>query len=166
MERRPGGVLMEALRRTPVGELSEIIQKFVRHKRSLGYKYFLEEDLLYRFSQFSLPYEMSDKTIPKELVEDWVKHLPGETNSTQRIRSSCLNVFLRFAVDNGYQVVLPPKPKRSAQVYVPYIFTEDEIIRFFHTCDHMPPYPGNHKNLMVPLIFRIMYGCGFRKYQT
>ena len=40
---------MDILRRTPVGELSEIIQKFVRHKRSLGYKYLLEEDLLYRF---------------------------------------------------------------------------------------------------------------------
>ena len=51
---------MESLRRTPVGDLSEIIQKFVRHKRSLGYKYLLEEDLFYRFSQCSLSYEMSD----------------------------------------------------------------------------------------------------------
>jgi integrase/recombinase XerD len=153
---------MEPLRRTPVGELSEIIQKFVRHKRSLGYKYLIEEDLLYRFSRFSLSYEMSDSIISKELIEDWVKHLPGETRRTQRIRSSCICVFLRFAADNGYQVVLPPKPKRTAQVYVPYIFTEIEIVRFFHTCDHMLPYPGTHKHIMVPVIFRLMYGCGIR----
>ncbi|GAX89813.1 tyrosine-type recombinase/integrase [Effusibacillus lacus] len=153
---------MESLRRTPVGELSEIIQKFVRHKRSLGYKYLIEEDLLCRFSRFSLSYELSGNIIPKELVEDWIKHIPGETRSTQRIRCSCLSVFLRFAADNGYQVVLPPKPKRAVQVYIPYIFSEMEIARFLHICDHMLPYPGTHKHIMVPVIFRLMYGCGLR----
>lgn len=153
---------MSLLRRTPVGELSEIIHKFVQHKRSLGYKYLIEEDLLYRFSRFSLSYELSGTIIPKELVENWVKHHPGETRSTQRIRCSCLNVFLRFAAENGYQVVLPSKPKRAVQVYVPYIFTEVELARFFHTCDHMHPYPGTYKHFMVPVIFRLMYGCGLR----
>lgn len=153
---------MVPLRRTPVGKLSDIIQKFVQHKRSLGYKYVLEEDLLYRFSRFSLSYEISTNSIPKGLVEDWIKYIPGEARSTQRIRCSCISVFLRFATDNGYQVVLPSNPKRTVQAYVPYIFTEMEIAQFFHTCDHMPPYPGTHKHMMIPIIFRILYGCGLR----
>jgi hypothetical protein len=47
---------MNNLRRIPLGKLCEIICKFIGHKRALGFKYILEEDMLYRFSQFSLSY--------------------------------------------------------------------------------------------------------------
>jgi len=153
---------MDLLRRMPVGGLSEIIQKFVQHKRSLGYKYHLEEDVLYRFSLFSLPYEIAEGTIPKELVDDWVRHIPGEAWSNQRIRSDGMSVFLRFAADNGYRVTPPPKARRHASSYIPYIFTEDEVVSFFHACDRMRPYPGTNKHIIVPVIFRLLYGCGLR----
>lgn len=153
---------MDTLRRIPAGKLSEIIQKFVKHKRSLGYKYHLEEDLLYRFSLFSLTYEIKEDTIPKKLVEDWVRHVPGEAQTNQRLRSACMNVFLQFASDNGYKVSPPPETRRHPSLYVPYIFNEDEMARFFRACDSIKPYPGTNKHIIIPVIFRILYGCGLR----
>lgn len=61
---------MVTLRKIPVGNLSKIIQRFLLHKKSLGYKYILQEDLLYRFSIFSLKYKIPDMTIPRQLIED------------------------------------------------------------------------------------------------
>lgn len=153
---------MDFLRRKPVGKLGEIIAKFVNHKRSVGYKYHLEEDLLYRFSVFSLPYEIKDGIIPNELVEDWVRRIPGEAWSTQRIRNSCISVFLQFAADHGYRVALPPKTRRHTVQYIPYIFSKDEMARFFHACDSVKSYPGTQKHYIVPVIFRLLYGCGLR----
>ncbi|MCL6443005.1 MAG: tyrosine-type recombinase/integrase [Alicyclobacillus sp.] len=153
---------MDGLRRAPHGELSEIIQKFISHKRSLGYKYIIEEDNLYRFSLFSLSYPVVDKVIPSELVNDWVARVPGETFSTQRIRASSLTVFLQFASTYGYQVTLPPKLKRHVPNYVPYIFSEEEIVRLFRACDAIAPYAGTNKHLVLPVVFRVLYGCGLR----
>lgn len=153
---------MVGLKREPQGELSELIRKFISHKRTLGYKYVIEEDNLYRFSVFSLSYHIVDKEVPSALVNDWVARIPGETFSTQRIRASSLTVFLKFAAGYGYHVVLPPKLKRNARNYVPYIFSEEEITRFFRSCDAIDPYPGTSRHLMLPAIFRVLYGCGLR----
>jgi len=153
---------MNTLRRIFVGELREIIKKFLIHKKSLGFKYILEEDLLYRFSIFSLKYKIPAQTIPRQLVEDWIKIVPGESRRTQKIRFSCMNVFLRFASDNGYHITLPQKLRKNTSIYIPYIFTENEIVRFFHSCDNICPYPGSQKHIIIPVIFRLLYGCGLR----
>jgi hypothetical protein len=67
---------MNALRKKFVGKLSGIINKFLMHKKSLGFKYILQEDLLYRFSIFSLGYKIPDKTIPRKLVDGQLLSIP------------------------------------------------------------------------------------------
>jgi integrase len=47
--------------------------------------------------------------------------------------------------------------------YIPYIFSSDEIKRIFEVCDHYPPKdctPNRH--LVLPLLIRMLYGCGLR----
>ncbi|WP_412766193.1 tyrosine-type recombinase/integrase [Schinkia azotoformans] len=57
---------------------------------------------------------------------------------------------------------LPQKSKKSSSAYIPYIFTNEEIKRFFYACDHIPYYPGTHKHIILPVFFRLLYGCGLR----
>jgi integrase len=59
-------------------------------------------------------------------------------------------------------VTLPQSIRNNGTPYIPYIFTEDEIIRFFETCDNILPYPGSQKHIIIPVIFRLLYGCGLR----
>ena len=153
---------MNVLNKSPVGDLAEIIQAFIQYKRSLGYKYKLEESLLYRFSLFSCAYKIPNQSIPKNLVDDWIIRRSGESPRTQALRVSSINVFLKFAADNGYNVSLPQKSKKSSSAYIPYIFTNEEIKRFFYACDHIPYYPGTHKHIILPVFFRLLYGCGLR----
>lgn len=153
---------MNAFNKSPVGDLAEIIQAFIQYKRSLGYKYKLEESLLYRFSLFSCSYTIPNQSIPKNLVEDWIRRRSGESLRTQALRVSSINVFLKFASENRYDVPLPQKIKRNSSIYIPYIFTNEEIERFFYACDHIPSYPGTQKHIILPVFFRLLYSCGLR----
>lgn len=118
------------LKHQPVGQLAGIIEKFILFKRSQGFKYIIEENTLYRFSVFSTRYSFTEKVIPETMLADWFRRKPGEKVSTQHERCSCTHVFLRYAIDYGYKVLLPEIPRLHIKKYVPYIFTSEEIKAF------------------------------------
>ena len=152
----------KSLRYQPVGKLAEIIEEFIRFKRSLGNKYLIEENTLCRFSVFSKNYNFPQKVIPKTMLADWFKRRPNEKAFTQYGRCSNTHVFLRYAIDCGYEVNLPEFPRIAREKYIPYIFTETEIKEFFKACDSFEVYPGNHRHEIIPVLFRLLYGCGMR----
>lgn len=150
------------LKHQPVGQLAGIIEDFIIFKRAQGYKYIIEENTLYRFSIFSTGYSFSENVIPESMLVDWFKQKPGEKVSTQYGRCSCTHVFLRYAIDYGYKVSLPEIPKPHIKKYIPYIFTSQEINAFFTACDTFKPYAGSHRHEIIPVLFRLLYGCGLR----
>lgn len=52
--------------------------------------------------------------------------------------------------------------KARSSEYVPYIFTHQEIGRFFQVVDSIPPHSRSNKHLSFPLLFRLLYCCGLR----
>lgn len=59
--------------------------------------------------------------------------------------------------------VLPKNTIPKGPRYIPYIFSNDELAVFFrqvdacHYCAEVP-----HRHLIMPLLFRMLYGCGLR----
>lgn len=146
-----------------VGEFKELLRDFVNMKRSLGYKYCTIPANLRRFSEFSLHYEIHCQTLSKSLVEDWTAKKPNESTKTWEHRASDLRQFALYLRHRGYDAYIPPgKRKVRRGEFVPYIFTHDEIERFFHVCDHLTPHPQSNKHLYFPLLFRLLYACGLR----
>ena len=152
----------KSLRYQPVGQLAEIIEEFIRFKRSQGNKYVIEENTLCRFSIFSTNYNFSQKVIPKTMLTNWFKRRPNEKAFTQHGRCSSTHVFLRYVMDYGYKVDLPELPRIAREQYIPYIFTGSEIKAFFKACDSFEDYPGSHRHEIIPVLFRLLYGCGLR----
>ncbi len=151
-----------SLKHKIVGPLADIIESFIHFKRSQGNKYIIEENTLYRFSLFSTRYNLPEKVITKDLLIDWFKRRPTEKAITQRSRRSTTYVFLCFAIDYGYKVDLPDLPRPPIKKYIPYIFTKEEMNRFFTACDCIDPYHGTHRHEIIPVVFRLIYGCGLR----
>jgi len=151
-----------SLKYRPVGQLAGIIEDFILFKKSQGFKYLIEENTLYRFSVFSMKYSFDSQTIPENMLADWFKLRPFEKTATQHARCSCTHVFIRYAMDYGYKVNLPEFPKTQRIKYVPYIFTDEEIKSFFKACDSLEPYAGSYRHEIVPVVFRLLYGCGLR----
>ena len=119
------------LKHQPVGELSNIIVRFIQFKRSLGYSYKIEEGVLHRFSVFSLYFKINGYEVPLQLIEGWLKLRKNEKPQTQKTRGQCVLHMLNFASKCGYIVHFPVMMMRiHVPKYVPYIFTEKELEQF------------------------------------
>jgi integrase len=57
-----------------------------------------------------------------------------------------------------------PEPPRRENSYVPYIFSQDELARLFAAVDGcmMTKNCKENSRLQIPLVFRLLYGCGLR----
>jgi site-specific recombinase XerD len=165
MGRRRGGILMNlnpAFTHEPVGALADIIGDFITFKRSQGLKYIIEENVLYRFSVFSQNYRIENKLVPQKLISAWFERRPEEKPNTHSSRCSCINRLFRYAMNFGYHVEITEIPKHRNVTYMPYIFTESEITRFFNACDTVGRYPGSFRHMIIPVVFRLLYCCGLR----
>lgn len=146
-----------------VGEFMELLHEFVKHKRNLGYKYDTIPANLRRFSEFSLNYDIKNKSLTKPLVLDWTARRKNEAVSTWEHRASDLRQFALYLQVLGYDAFIPPKKHKIRRgVFVPYIFTHEEIKRFFQACDSIPPHALSNKHNSYPLLFRLLYCCGLR----
>ncbi|CAM4425954.1 tyrosine-type recombinase/integrase [Paenibacillus alkaliterrae] len=146
-----------------VGEFKELLLDYVRFKRNLGYKYDTTPANLRRFSEFSLHYDIVNKSLSRQLVLDWTARRKNEGVKTWEHRSSDLRQFALYLQDKGYDAFIPlGKRKVSRGDFVPYIFTHDEIECFFKACDSILPHPLSNKHDSYPLLFRLLYCCGLR----
>lgn len=146
-----------------VGEFSEVLKAFVEHKRNLGYKYDTTRENLQRFSVFTLNYNIEDKVVSKEVVSDWTSRRKNESKRCWAHRNSELRQFTVYLQNLGYDVFIPPKCRKTGHdEYIPYIFTHEEIERFFQVVDFIKPHPLSNKHASYPLLFRLLYCCGLR----
>lgn len=146
-------------------ELGGIIEDFIREKMSHGYAFKAGIDSLRRFDRFLAEKGHEGSTLPKELVLDWTRKCDHEAPRTHQGRFQLTSQFARFMSQRGFDAYIPepslqPIARRS---FSPYIFTYDELRRYFSEADHMPPgQSASHRHLVIPELFRLLYGCGLR----
>jgi integrase/recombinase XerD len=146
------------------GPFRKHIKNHVELKQSVGYKYIAEAKHLKRFDTFTLEKYRSFTTLTKEIVLDWCSKKPYETQANQRARASIIRQFGRYLNNIDVEAYIIPKgyyPKESQ--YMPYIYTDDELKRFFsetEKCHYSSEFPYRH--LIMPIFFRMIYTCGLR----
>lgn len=146
-----------------VGKFKDTLEHFVRHKRNLGCKYDATRDNLQRFSEYTLGQEIEVDCLSKELVLKWTARRKNEATKTWELRASYLRQFALYLQGQGYGAFIPPKIRRVIRAdYIPYIFTHEEIVRFFQVVDSISPHPRSSKHKCYPLLFRLLYCCGLR----
>ncbi len=146
-----------------VGEFKDLLRDFIDHKQALGYKYTTISENLRRFSVFTLNYKIENKVLSKEIVLGWTAMRKSETIKTWEHRASDLRQFALYLQDLGYDVYIPGKKQKVRRnEYIPYIFTHEEIKRFFGVCDRLRPHTQSIKHQVLPVLFRLLYCCGLR----
>lgn len=146
-----------------VGEFKELLDDFIKHKRSLGYKYDTERENFRRFSEYTLNHKVENKCLNKELVLGWTSRRKNESVKNWEHRASNVRQFALFLQNRGYEANMPIKHyKVRRSEYVPYIFTHEEIRRLFQAVDSISPHPKSIKHYNFPLLFRLLYCCGLR----
>lgn len=146
-----------------VGDFKELLIQFVQMKQSLGFDYTREADALKRFSKFTLNCKIENHALTKELADAWTAKRPGERDVTWEHRINDLKQFALYLGNHGYDAYIPScRAKINRHLFVPYIFTPEQLRRIFTECDNIKPHPLSNKHLVFPAIYRILYGCGLR----
>lgn len=157
---------MEAkIKESFAGPYAEKCRQFIQYKRSLGYKYEIEEKLMKSVDRLSLNYKISNNVLSKEIVCDWIKRKDNESCANQKKRIYLIRQFGLYLQKNGFEAYVIPIEgiKKSKSSFVPYIFSDDEMLRLIKASDELPVSKrAPNKRLVMSLILRVLYGCGLR----
>ena len=114
------------------GPFKDDLQSHIELKQAIGYKYESEARQLKRFDQFTLQKYPQATCLSRETVLDWCSRQPHEAQANQCTRASILRQFARYLDTLGKNAYILPKgyyPKEPQ--YVPYIYSLEELVRFF-----------------------------------
>lgn len=146
------------------GPFNTYIQDFIEIKQALGYKYFTEARHLKRFDRFTVEkYNLAD-TLSKAIVMEWCTKKTYEKQENLCARASIIRqhaIYMDSLSINAY--VIPKNHFKSGQKYVPYIYTDTELEKFFletGKCYYCSQCPNRH--LIMPILYRMIYSCGLR----
>ena len=101
-----------------------------------------------------------------EVSASWRSRRDGESDHGHYMRINFTKRFFEFLFVKGYKVTLLRDVRPPKNNFVPHIYTDDEIDRYFQAVDAYD-FPGNPKNkIQLPVLFRLLYSCGLRVTET
>jgi integrase len=74
------------------------------------------------------------------------------------------NQFLSYLAAQGFPVAFPqtPNSRRDRESFTPYVFTRRELNQIFAACDRLEAKAPSVMPVLLPVLFRLLYGCGLR----
>ncbi len=139
------------------------IKNFLSLKRSLGFKYQAGEYELGKLDKIAFQREKSFIGITKEFADAVCHKQPNESEKSRNNRIQIIRQFAFFLNDTGHPSHVPNLPSFKSS-YTPYIFTKEEVLRFFTFCDQIKTSNRNPRTGMffMPVLFRLLYATGIR----
>lgn len=146
------------------GPFKAHIHNHVALKQAVGYKYETDAAHLERFDRFTLEKYPEATVLTKEIVLEWCSKKAHEAQANQCTRASIIRQFGTYLDSIGAMAYVIPKGYYPAEAqYMPYIYTADELKRFFAETDQCCYcYECPYRHLIMPLFFRMIYTCGLR----
>jgi integrase/recombinase XerD len=145
--------------------LTPFMDRFVQEKHSCGYAYYEPTRILHRLDDFLLQEGLATLELPRSLVRKWLAKRPHESASTQQHRITLVRHFSGFLLRSGYPAYVPDSTltARNPPTFVPRMLSDEEIRKFFHAVDTLEPTARSPmRHVVMPEVFRLLYGCGFR----
>ena len=105
------------------------------------------------------------KYLTEDLVEQWISTLTGKSKTIKE-KIGVIRNFSRYLNSLGYTSFIPNQIKVKSE-YIPYIYSDQEIKAIFYNADNLDCRIQNNITLIeIPMIIRILYGCGTRIAET
>lgn len=149
-----------------MSSLAPYFNEFIDMKRSMGYKYDYTKYMIKSLDLICCKNMGNKISLSKEIVDEWIKKNPNESNKTCLYRIRLLNEISKYLILRGIEayIITPeqihiyrPKP------YIPHIFNSKELEAFFNAADSHPPHRAHPiSDKMYSVLFRLLYCCGLR----
>jgi integrase len=141
------------------------IRDYIELRESLGAKFCVQSGVLRQFDRYCVRQGCAEPLVEADLVSDWISESQSQSSSTLAHRTSILKCFSDYMRSVGCLVTWNPYPGYCAQKerYIPYIFTEDEMVRIFRVANNLGKPKGRSMfHLVFPAILKVLYCCGLR----
>ena len=148
---------------------AEIVADYVAEKRATGCNFKKGAQVLHRIIVLQKETDGGTPRLSAKLLARWIEKTPWENEINRSHRISVLRGLGVFMTRMGYDSV--PVPRRLAPyaeyAYTPYIFSERELGLILDIVERMCASGiSSHSDLVFPLVFRILIGCGTRITET
>jgi integrase len=146
----------------------EHISGLIAEKKALGYKYDLQAIKLADFDDFCSAKFPDEVTLTRELMLEWAAIRKYEHPKTLEGRVVPVRELAKYLVRMGQTpYMIPPNMLPKMPHYTPYIYSNDELRRYFEQTDKLAYYnPIPYRHLVLPLLIRFLYTCGLRVTET
>ena len=145
--------------------LAPLMQQFVREKRAVGYRYEAGAATLMHLDRFLANEAPPDTGWSRSIIRRWLAKRPLESTSTQQTRFTTACQFGEFLCRLGHPVYVPDRTlaARGHSSFSPRIFTQPEVRHLLQEVDRLTPSAHSpFRHLVMPEVFRLLVGCGFR----
>jgi len=145
--------------------LAPVIEQFVQTKLASGYQFRAGIALLVRLDRYLCEKALAECELPRPLVHEWVAKRPNEHPNTQQDRISIVRQLARFMHHLEYQAYVPDRSllSKASSDFSPRVFTHAEVQQLLCAVDQLPPTSqAPLRHLVMPEVFRLLYGCGLR----
>jgi integrase/recombinase XerD len=146
---------------------SEQMKSFLNYRMSCGLKNVSSEYQYYRkLDRFLIAEDIEEITFTKEHANRWRSRLDNESYIASYKRINTTKKFFEYMFVQGYNVFQFRDIKAPIKNFVPHIYTEDEVKRYFLAVDTYQSSLNRKNCVQLPVLFRILYGCGTRITET
>jgi integrase/recombinase XerD len=145
--------------------LSPLMEKFLQEKHACGYDYHEPTRILRHLDNFLVQEGLTRYELPGSMARKWLAKRAHESAGTQRQRITLVRHFSRFLLWLGYSAYVPDSTliARNPSTFVPRMLSDGELRKFFQAMDTLEPTARSPlRHLIMPEVFRLLYGCGFR----
>lgn len=144
-------------------DMKDLLHSFIIEKQMTGFKYSQQARELERFDAYCYYSGYGGVRLTKPMLDNFI-YGEFERASTHYQKEILMRDFAEFMSKHGYSVYLPlgrsiPLKKKT---HIPYIFTQEQLHNFFKEVDYYPLEERNNRNVLDPVLFRLLYGSGLR----
>lgn len=145
------------------GPFAAICKQFIVQKQAFGYKYGIERYLIAKFDELTSTLNVVSHSLTEDVVNAFITKKPHESDKSAANRTGLIRQFAIFMVQNGYEAYIVPPLKIHHSSFIPYIYSKDEICLILGEIDRIKPVKNAYlRHMIYPVLFRMLYGCGFR----
>jgi integrase len=145
--------------------LAPLMDKFLQEKNACGYRYHEPTRILRRLDDFLVQEGLRSCELPRSIAQKWLAKRSHESPRTHQQRIMVVRQFSRFVCRLGYCAYVPDSTlaPREQSSFAPRILTHEEIRKLLQAVDVLEPTARSPlRHLIMPEVFRLLYGCGFR----
>jgi integrase/recombinase XerD len=145
--------------------LAPFMDRFLQEKHACGYRYHEPTRILRHLDHFLLQEGLTSCELPRSIAQKWLAKRTHESPRTQQQRIMVVRQFSRFLCRLGYSAYVPDSTlaPRGQSSFTPRILTHEEIRKLLESVDALEPTARSPlRHLIMPEVFRLLYGCGFR----